>query len=197
MSSMTPLEKIIHDTMHSEGDNSAELFTTIFGICITMKAHSILELGCGGSTYPLAVGASITDGILTSVDTEYRFPYCPEEFEKYWRFFQMDALDFLTENMDKYFDLVFIDDNHARNHVKKELSLLDKMTDEKSVILLHDLMGQNHQPAYWQSKEMGGPWADGGVCRAVFELDRNKWEWATIPRNNGLTILRKWKLVKD
>ena len=23
------------------------------------------------------------------------------------------------------------------------------------------------------------------------ELDLNKWEWATIPVNNGLTILRK------
>ena len=197
MSSMTPLEKIIHDTMHSEGDNSAELLTTLFGICLTMKAKNILELGCGGSTYPLAAGASITGGVLTSVDTEYRFPYCPDEFKEHWRFFQMDTIDFLKKNTDKYYDLVFIDDDHGCKHVQEELSLLDKMTDERSVILLHDLMGNYHQPDYWQSNELGGTWEGGGVCKAVFELDRTKWEWATIPRNNGLTILRKWALVKD
>ena len=34
-------------------------------------------------------------------------------------------------------------------------------------------------------------WGEGGPTRAVFELDPERWEYATIPVNNGLTILRK------
>jgi len=37
----------------------------------------------------------------------------------------------------------------------------------------------------------GGEWSQGGPTHAVLELDKNKWEWVTIPFNNGLTILRK------
>ena len=37
----------------------------------------------------------------------------------------------------------------------------------------------------------GTEWGEGGPTKAVFELDKNKWEWATIPINNGLTILRR------
>jgi hypothetical protein len=36
-----------------------------------------------------------------------------------------------------------------------------------------------------------GQWANGGPYRAVAELPSQFWEFATLPYNNGLTILRK------
>jgi hypothetical protein len=34
-------------------------------------------------------------------------------------------------------------------------------------------------------------WLEGGPYRAVAELDPAVWEWATIPANHGMTLLRK------
>jgi hypothetical protein len=69
--------------------------------------------------------------------------------------------------------------------------LIEQLIDNKSIILLHDLMAftepEYHLPLEGQK---GTEWGEGGPTRAVFELDRNIWEWATIPINNGLTILR-------
>jgi len=36
----------------------------------------------------------------------------------------------------------------------------------------------------------------GGPYKALLELDMDKWEYATIPVNHGLTILRKKGEVK-
>lgn len=36
-----------------------------------------------------------------------------------------------------------------------------------------------------------GQWANGGPYRAVAELSPQFWEFATLPYNNGLTLLRK------
>jgi predicted O-methyltransferase YrrM len=105
-----------------------------------------------------------------------------------------DAIKFLEDEVAKgsYYDLVYIDDWHAYEHVKKELELIDKLTDKKSIILLHDLMAFTY-PEYHLPMEapVGSEWSSGGPTRAVFELDKDKWEFCTIPVNNGLTILRK------
>ena len=61
-----------------------------------------------------------------------------------------------------------------------------------SLILLHDLMGNNSQPNYYHPIDVtSGEWANGGPYEAVKNLPKDKWEWVTIPVNNGLTILRK------
>ena len=55
-------------------------------------------------------------------------------------------------------------------------------------------MGNFKAPDYYypEGTEITDPeWANGGPYRAVKELDSNKWEYVTIPVNNGLTILRK------
>jgi hypothetical protein len=33
--------------------------------------------------------------------------------------------------------------------------------------------------------------ADGGPYASLLELDRNKWEFCTIPFSHGITLLRK------
>ena len=90
------------------------------------------------------------------------------------------------------FDLIYIDDWHSYLHVKKELEYIDNMISPSGLILLHDLMYSDAQPHYRCNYTSDDPqWAQGGPYRAVAELDTKKWEWATVPVNHGLTILRK------
>jgi len=88
--------------------------------------------------------------------------------------------------------LIYVDDWHSYDHVKKELEYIDKLVSPSSVVLLHDLMYANYEPHYHTDIACrDGQWANGGPYRAVAELDQNFWEFATIPVSNGLTILRK------
>jgi hypothetical protein len=168
---------------------------TIFSIVVQLKAKRILELGVrdGRTTLPLVYGASLTGGLVTSVDIAPANWTCPEEVRSHWNFVQSDAIAFLSEQSIPC-DLVFVDDWHTYKHVKKELELIDKITTPSSIILLHDLMGMWKHPDYFQPDSPqwnGGEWEGGGPYLAVKELDPLVWEWATIPVNNGLTILRK------
>ena len=76
--------------------------------------------------------------------------------------------------------------------MKAELELLDFQVGSSTVILLHDLMYANFEPHYHTDMDVHeGQWANGGPYRAVAELNKNFWEFSTIPVCNGLTILRK------
>jgi len=167
---------------------------TFFSIALQIRAKNILELGVrdGGSTFPLLVASQIMNGHLTSIDIEDSKCVMPPDLAKHWTFLKTDALVFLEQN-EKKFDLIYVDDWHSYSHVKKELEFIDKIADKNTVILLHDLMGMSHHPHYFYPKDApaDSEWGEGGPFRAVMELDRNKWEWATIPVDHGLTILRK------
>jgi hypothetical protein len=66
------------------------------------------------------------------------------------------------------------------------------MITPSSIILLHDLMYSDAQPDYRSDlATTDAQWADGGPYRAVAELDPDLWEWATVPVNHGLTLLRR------
>ena len=53
-------------------------------------------------------------------------------------------------------------------------------------------MGSGCAPKYYNPiSAKDTEWDEGGPFRAVNELDSTKWEWMTIPVNNGLTLLRK------
>ena len=60
------------------------------------------------------------------------------------------------------------------------------------MILLHDLMYGNSQPYY---RSVDSPqdkqWDKGGPYKPVSNLDLSIWEYATIPRCHGMTLLRK------
>lgn len=185
---------IINDVINGNGDSDRHLMT-IFSIALGIKAKKILELGVrsGKTTLPLLLAAKINSGKVVSVDINETDFKAPDELKEYLEFKQMDALKYLEEvSKEEPFDLIFIDDWHAYNHVKKELEYVDRLVSPRSVILLHDLMYGNHAPHYHSDLTLkDGQWAEGGPYRAVAELNPQFWEFSTIPVNNGLTILRK------
>ena len=159
----------------------------IFALAITMDAKNILETGVreGTVTQALLKAAKVTQAKVTSVDIENRsYLNYPD-----WNFVQSESIQFL-ENCKEVYDLIYIDDWHEYNHVKKQLELIDKLTTNSSIVLLHDTM-YNKVPIYNTTRATVAEFANGGPARAVLELDKTKWEWCTIPTNHGLTILRK------
>ena len=193
------LNYLVNEALNSGGkclDIHSHLIT-LHAITVSMKAKKVLELGTrdGCSTLSFLLGVKSTNGILISVDLNDVSFGCPDEFKKFWKFIKSDSIAYLSSlPNDIIFDIVFVDDWHATLHVKKELELLERHVTKSSIILLHDLMTRS-APDYnikcegvFFNKEQ---WEGGGPCKAVFELDSDKWEFATIPICNGLTILRK------
>jgi len=178
-----------------KGDSDKHLLT-LFSLSLSLDAKNILELGVrnGDTTLPFLLCAEQTNGQVTSVDLNHTDFKCPKELKKYWSFYRENTLDFLQAKFKKKekYDIIFIDDWHSYEHVKKELEYVDALTSPGSLVLLHDLMYGNTCPYYHVDLTKCSPqWANGGPYRAVAELDHNFWEFSTIPCNNGLTILRK------
>jgi predicted O-methyltransferase YrrM len=170
---------------------------TCFSIAMQIHAKRILELGVrtGNTTFPFLLAAQELGGMVHSVDLEPTTFQCPEELRLYWKFFQSDAHSWLERNINTQpgqYDLIYIDDWHSYDHVKRELELLAPICTPSTVILLHDLMHSFGHPNYRSDPDCSDPqWAGGGPYRAVAELDPAVWEWSTIPVNHGFTILRK------
>ena len=158
---------------------------------ISLITLSVITFVASSSSLPTST--DINNGFVTSIDINDTNFSPPDELKNYMEFIKTDAIDFL-EKTDKTipYDLIYIDDWHSYKHVKKELEEIDIISDENTIILLHDLMG-NSEPNYWSpiDYDENGEWGLGGPYRAVEELDKEKWEWMTIPTNHGLTILRK------
>lgn len=169
---------------------------TCFSMAMQIHAKKILELGVrtGNTTLPFLCAAKELGGMVHSVDLDATTFQCPDDLRVYWKFFQSDAIAWLEQqrNQGAQYDLIYIDDWHAYDHVRRELEIIDSMVTPSSIILLHDLMYSNAQPNYRSDPSTAdAQWAGGGPYRAVAELDPEIWEWATIPINHGLTILRK------
>ena len=169
---------------------------TVWSIAMQIHAKDILELGVrtGNTTFPFLLAAKEFGGTVHSVDLAATTFTCPVELQPFWTFFQSDAIGWLEEQAStgKKYDLIYIDDWHSYPHVKRELEIIENMITPSSVILLHDLMYSGAHPHYRCNLSASDPqWAEGGPYRAVNELDLAIWEWATIPVNHGLTLLRK------
>lgn len=192
---MKQLDNFIKKAQTGTGDSDKH-FITLFSIALASGAKNIIELGVreGGTTLPLLTATQMNNGTLHSVDINKTTFIPPAELKKHWKFSQQDAIQFL-EKWDTSIDvgLVYIDDWHSYDHVKKELELIDKIVSPSSVILIHDLMYGGTSPFYHTdlTNSAGAQWANGGPYRAVAELNPQFWEFATLPWNNGLTILRK------
>jgi len=175
------------------GDSDRHLLS-LFTLALASRAKTYVELGVrrGTTTTPILAAAALNGGRLVSVDIQPTSFVAPPELAGHWEFVQSDAVEFL-EGWDRgKMDFVYLDDWHAYRHVKKELELLDPHVGPSSVILVHDLMYGGTEPFYHCDLTLRtGQWAEGGPYRAVAELDPNFWEWATLPWNNGLTLLRK------
>jgi predicted O-methyltransferase YrrM len=189
------LETLIDTVLKGHGDSDKHLLT-LFSISLSLQAKNILELGVrnGATTLPFLMASKLLNGSLESVDTNSTTFKCPKEYKQHWKFHKIDALEFLeiqSKNNIKY-DLIYVDDWHSYQHVKKELEYIDQMIKPSGLVLLHDLMYGNTCPYYHVDLTTCSPqWENGGPYRAVAELNPNFWEFSTIPSNNGLTILRK------
>jgi len=188
------IENLINKTLNGGGDSDKHLML-LYSIVIASKAKIIIELGVrnGDTTLPLTLGAKETGGMVYSVDKMKIGFKLDEELQSYNKFYLQDAVSFLEDwDVEKNIDLVYIDDWHAYEHVKRELEILDELVSPNTVILLHDLMYGDSCPFYHADLTLNeGQWANGGPYRAVAELNPQFWEFSTLPWGNGMTILRK------
>ncbi|NBO99157.1 MAG: class I SAM-dependent methyltransferase [Proteobacteria bacterium] len=194
------LQRLAIETCEGDVDSSQHVLT-LFALACSLRAKSVLELGVrhGFTTLPLLAAMCITDGHLTSVDLDQPKVLHPEwELKDFmlgrWTFVQSDSLKFLSTAQPRY-DLVYIDDWHGSEHVYKELKLISQYTDNRSLIVLHDLMHSSTHPEYNkkeypQGNEFEGTGPYGGVEKFVNEAP-GAYEYVTVPVCHGLTILRK------
>jgi predicted O-methyltransferase YrrM len=192
---MDIINYLINKTTNGLGDSDRHLMT-LFGITLGSQAKNIVELGVrnGDTTLPLALAAKHNNGHLYSVDINTSEFVIPDELSKHRTFIKKDAIEFLQNwDSEKTIDLIYIDDWHSYEHVRKELEILDSKISPSTIILLHDLMYGNTCPFYHTdlTNSAGDQWNNGGPYRAVAELNPQFWEFSTLPWNNGLTILRK------
>lgn len=187
------MNEYIDKVMLGNGDSDRHIIT-MFGLALGTRGSIYIELGVrsGTTTEPLLQAAKLNDGVLHSVDISDN-PFGASD--EHWVYHQKDAIEFLNDwdrrNLPTP-DLVYVDDWHSYDHVKKELEILDRIVSPRTIILLHDLMYGKTEPYYHCDLTMkSGQWANGGPYRAVAELNPQFWEFSTIPYNNGLTILRK------
>ena len=188
------LKHLIDLTYTGTLDISQHLLT-LYALTVSLKAKNILELGVrqGNSTFAFLLGLEVTQGALTSVDINETLSL-REKFENYknWNYTISDSVLFLEKHQPiTPYDIVFIDDWHDGEHVIKELNYIEKFITPSSLILLHDAMCWNTQPKYHLYSDTEGEFGNGGPYGALSKLDKNIWEFSTIPVNNGLTVLRK------
>jgi predicted O-methyltransferase YrrM len=186
------IDYLIKEALVGNGDSSKHKIT-LFAIAVSIGAKKILELGVrdGQTTAPLLWAAGVNGGDLTSVDI-LENPSVRQQFESSnWDYKILNAITFIEQIPNGLiYDLIFIDDWHDADHLLKEIQLLEKHINSSTLILLHDTMCYNTQPHYHFYKDKDGEFANGGPFGALLRLDEG-WEYATIPVNNGLTILRK------
>ena len=210
MSNVNPFDVMTSLTMHNQKDIDEHILT-LFALTISMKPANIFELGVrtARSSLPFLFASQIVGSKVTSVDVEQPVPdfAFPEEWKDKWTFKQKDALKFLKDDLPQMksvytsqhlydssprCDIFYVDDWHSYEHVVEELRLIGQYATPKDLIILHDLMYGNSQPHYKSVESPRDPqWGGGGPYKAIAELDLNEWEYMTIPRCNGLTLLRK------
>lgn len=189
---MNSLDSFVKKALHGQLDSDRHIIS-IFSIALASRGKTFVELGVreGHTSEPLYEAAKLNEGHLWSVDINEPSEYKPNN--GHYTFCKKDSIQFLEEwPKDRKIDVVYVDDWHSYPHVKRQLELLDELVGPTSIILLHDLMYGNTDPFYHCDLTLtDGQWAEGGPYRAVAELNPQFWEWATLPWNNGLTILRK------
>ena len=197
---MSHISNLINLTLHGKEDIDEHIMT-LFSLAISVKPKKIIELGVRSarSSYAFLSACILIDSKLTSVDIQNPSPSLPldENLTKNWKFIKSDALKFLeTSFKDEWGNsegnILYIDDWHSGDHVEKEINLVKDYITPKDIIILHDLMYGHSEPNYRSVESpQDKQWDNGGPYKPVSELDLKEWEYSTIPRCHGLTILRK------
>ena len=191
------VESLIDEAISGKGDSSRHLIT-LFATCLGSHSRNILELAVrrGDTTLGLIQAAKMNSGLVDSVDINDTEFECPEDLKPFWRFHKSDAIKYLEQCVTdgRKFDFIYLDDWHEYSHVKRELELIDQLVTPSTIIWVHDCMySTNNSPYYHMDLTLPkeNQWGQGGPARAIQELNPQFWEFATLPFNNGLTLLRK------
>jgi cephalosporin hydroxylase len=206
MNRVIAFQTMLEMTLHGGKDIDEHIFT-LFSLVLAMKPSAIIELGVrtGRSTFPFLFAGDLVDAEIFSVDktsVQHDVSFA-DEWKSRWTFYEKDAIKFLENDLPEIMNsdkvvrsgrskVFYIDDWHSGDHVARELELISEFVTPKDLIILHDLMYYNSEPNYRCEQNPKDPqWANGGPYQAISELDLGEWEYSTIPRCNGLTILRK------
>ena len=200
---MNGLEFLTQLVLRNEKDIDEHLMT-LCSLVLSVKPKKIIELGVRTARSSLAflIASQYTNSSLISVDINDMTPdfVFPDQLKNNWKFVKKDALQFLERDFqilmaDRKPDeplIVYIDDWHDGLNVQKELELIDSHIHPGDLVILHDLMYGNSQPHYrTESNPKDKQWGNGGPYAPISKLDLNIWEYVTIPRCHGLTILRR------
>ena len=190
------MEGIMKESAKGFGDIEGHK-ALIAGIVLAMGKTTIIETGVreGHSTDALLAAAVMVGSEVVSIDMNAT-PYTPttQEASAAWTFMQADALLALvglSSTVAGACGVIMLDDWHSGGHVAAELELCKRLVSPNHIIAVHDAMWCNSQPRY-NSRPLpsGDEFEGGGPCGAISELDKDEWEYVTVPAHNGLTLLR-------
>jgi predicted O-methyltransferase YrrM len=123
---MEEIINLIEKTKNGTGDSDKHLMS-LFSIVLGSNSKNIIELGVrnGDSTLPLTLGAYHNNGHVFSIDINESNYELPKFLKKNQTFIKSDAIKYLESwDENKNIDLVYLDDWHSYDHVKKELDIL-------------------------------------------------------------------------
>lgn len=104
-----------------------------------IETKDILELGTGEGFTALCL-ATIPGARVTTVDK--KTPNSLPEILKGLKnvtFVQQDALEFLRAQADESYDLIFVDDDHRREHVHREAFHVRRTLRPEGMAVFHDV----------------------------------------------------------
>jgi predicted O-methyltransferase YrrM len=153
----------------------------IYDTALAINARTILDLGVrnGCATAVLLCAAQVTEGYVTSVDTDActlaRAHIYALGLPERWTFIQCGDLYF-AKTFTGPVDLVLIDTSHTRAQTDAELRAFCPMVRAGGVVLLHDTMTYG-----------------AGVMAAVeaFLSERDDWNFENRPGCFGLGVMTR------
>ena len=132
----------------TQKEYSGGLWTTagnrllLLGLAISMQANDILELGydAGITTEVFAMTGARVVGVDNLSEYGGTEPKAQARLAPYpnCTLHQMDALQFLDQCADASFDLIFVDDNHGKDHVFREAQGIIRILRSGGYAVFHD-----------------------------------------------------------
>lgn len=140
----------VDDVPHEPGSTEPWISQLVASFVVASGARTALETGAfkgGTSVWIVDALKRLGGGVLHLVEIEKeraiasmdRVTMSAGEAVKVW-YHNEDVLRFLARTEDR-FDLAWVDDNHEKKHVEKELTLLYPKMNPGGLILGHDVWG--------------------------------------------------------
>ena len=164
------------DSIYQQTTDFLEHKELIFSAVLQLNAKVVVELGTdvGDSTRILASALFRTQGHLWTIDLAP--PRWNEEvMALYKHLLTLITSDSLTYPWTNQIDLLMIDSDHSKDHVKKELDKYGVLVKRGGFIILHD----THHSAF-----------GGGITEAINEWTQLRGlPWKDFPEHHGLGVI--------